>query len=280
MFNSPAWHLIFPVILILATFPVAETLVFRMQDESPVRAGAGETGPIPEARFKWKALEKGLAYATFTLERPDTTHARLHVLRFNSDRFGFKVMGAPGPGFRVEDLLTPEKCAAGINGSYFYFKDTLGTRMPLGLTTIGGRTVAPWKRNYSGSFSATRGRAAIHYRVKPPPGAESVLQSFPMLLSGGRLADALRDTLSGKINLRNRHRRSAVGFDGRDRVYFILSVHGLTFPELARSALAMGVVDALSMDGGGSSQMAVFSRDTLLFPGYDRVPVSIGAFRR
>ena len=263
--------------VLLAGTP-ADRLLFRFSDDTDARAVAGR--PFAESRFAWKSLEKGLDHAAFSIERSDSTYARVHTLRFDPDRFGFRVIGGPGPGARIEELLPAERCVAGINGSYFYFKDTLGTRMPLGLTVIGGRRLSGWKKNYSGAFSATGGRAALHYRSRPPEGAESALQSFPMLLWRGRLADALRDSLSGKIGLHRRHRRSAVATDGRSRVYFLVSINDMDFLELAAVMQALGCSEALALDGGASTQMAAMSSDTLLFRGFDRVPVAIGAFRR
>ena len=88
--------------------------------------------------------------------------------------------------------------------------------------------------------------------------AEDVVTSGPMLLVGGEPEPVVRD----KFNT-NRHPRTAVGrradgtvllvtADGRNR-----QAAGLSMIELQQVMAALGCVDAINLDGGGSTTMVV-----------------------
>lgn len=93
------------------------------------------------------------------------------------------------------------------------------------------------------------------------PGAIDALGGNPMLVSGGRIADG---DVDGGGAFFGRHPRTAVGttadgtllmvvVDGRQSGYSV----GMTLRELAQLMSDLGAVEAVNLDGGGSSEMVV-----------------------
>lgn len=94
-----------------------------------------------------------------------------------------------------------------------------------------------------------------------------VLGGFPELLDGGRRVDDL-GVASNPSFAASRHPRTAVGFDPAGQRLWIVVVDGrqgaystgMSLPELAEVFEALGVTEALNLDGGGSSIMLVEGR--------------------
>jgi hypothetical protein len=229
----------------------------------------------------WEKLEQGLSFGTITFERGDTSAIKIYLLNIDPVRFGFKVIGKAGPGRAVADLTRAHQCIAGINGGYFYYKGgNENLRMPLGLTVQDGNRVAAYKKNYSGCFYASDKQAGIVFKKRPPKDADQVLQSFPMLIYSGKIPAHLKEEAKTRLHIHRRHRRAAVGQDWDGNIVFLITDKPLSFFELAFLCGGLGFMHCLSLDGGGSSQMAVFSQKTIVVPGYDTVPFGIGIYNR
>ena len=168
-----------------------------------------------------------------------------------------KTVTAMSPGGGVVAL-------AGVNGDFFSPggapvgpEVTSGTRRKSRRPAIawdGGRVprIGPDALSASGD-SATEGL--------------QVVGGFPELLDGGMrvgdLAVSDRPTFAAA-----RHPRTAVGFDAGAGFLWLVVVDGrqlphsagMSLPELAELFLALGVGEALNLDGGGSSVMTVGGR--------------------
>ena len=155
----------------------------------------------------------------------------------------------------------------------FYRRDPF---RPLGDVMAGGRALA------SEPFAAPYGprRAALHASdggIRIAPRAQlgdvsdgDLVQAGPMLVAGGRIAfDGTADhegfsAASGQFDsdiTDGRHPRSAIGVSERD-LYLVTCDGrrsgvdaGLTLDELAAFMLALGCVDAMNLDGGGSTTL-------------------------
>jgi phosphodiester glycosidase len=96
--------------------------------------------------------------------------------------------------------------------------------------------------------------------------ASEVLGGFPRLLRGGENVLAQQANVRAEFSER-RHPRTAVGF-ARDGTTLLVVVDGrqppysdgMTLPELADLMRRMGALDALNLDGGGSSSLVVRGR--------------------
>lgn len=101
----------------------------------------------------------------------------------------------------------------------------------------------------------------------PAPAGLQVVGGFPELLDGG--------TRVGDLGVGDRpdfaaarHPRTAVGFDSGTDLLWLVVVDGrqlphsagMSLPELTELFLALGVAEALNLDGGGSSVMTVGGR--------------------
>jgi hypothetical protein len=252
----------------------------RIPDSLSVRYGWSKASAELAGSIQWKVLEKGLSIGSLGIERGDTTGTEVTLLKADPARFSFKVIGEPGPGRTIRDWAVSSGCIAGINGGYFYLKnDDPERKYPLGLLIREHAQVSEYRKNYSGCFFSTGGRPGFAYNARPPDGADEALQSFPMLIYNGRVPEEILSENS-RLHINRQSRRSAVGMDWDGRVLFLVTDRELSFHELGFLAGAMGFRHCLSLDGGGSSQMSVLSRDTLTVPGLDKIPVGIGILRR
>jgi hypothetical protein len=95
-------------------------------------------------------------------------------------------------------------------------------------------------------------------------GETEALGGFPLLLRDGlRVGDL--EVEERPSFAAERHPRTAVGFDLDEKVLWVLVVDGrqpdysagMTLPEIATLMEALGVEEAINLDGGGSSVMVV-----------------------
>lgn len=99
------------------------------------------------------------------------------------------------------------------------------------------------------------------------PAGVQVIGGYPELLDDGRPPDDLGVAAQPSFAAA-RHPRTAVGFDGANRRVWLVVVDGrqaprsagMSLPELADLMLALGVDEALNLDGGGSSAMSLRGR--------------------
>lgn len=160
-----------------------------------------------------------------------------------------------------------------INGSYFDTK--------VGGSTVflkeDGKIITPTKSG----FTAYRENAAfmidnsggISIIGKPAAGWASV-EGAQTLLAGGPLlvaADKLVKQVDAAFNT-NRHPRTAVGVTPENHLIAVVvdgraaEAHGMTIAEIASVMEALGCVDAMNLDGGGSSTAFVRNRGVVSYP--------------
>ncbi|MCJ7486880.1 MAG: phosphodiester glycosidase family protein [Candidatus Aminicenantes bacterium] len=106
-------------------------------------------------------------------------------------------------------------------------------------------------------------------RLSPKPGfaPEFVIGGGPRLIKGGRPAAALDPGIYPDGFAATRHPRTAAGVRADGRILLVtvdgrqpqLSV-GMTIAELAALLIELGAVEAVNMDGGGSTAMVVRNR--------------------
>jgi exopolysaccharide biosynthesis protein len=98
----------------------------------------------------------------------------------------------------------------------------------------------------------------------------SVLVSGPMLLSGGELSDWSR---CSKSFVQTRHPRSALLVTRRGDVMMLTvdgrskgNADGMSIPELAFLAKQLGAVEAINLDGGGSTTLWLRGEGVVNYP--------------
>lgn len=206
----------------------------------------------------------------------------VQLLRVDLSRceLGLQVLEAPvedgaGEGrSTVSDLVrgAGQAVVAAVNGDFFTPEGRpLGTEVVSGVTRqIRNRPTLAWRPGASPWVGiAERGSETglslgTSPDSQPGPLATQAIGGFPLLLQdGNRLGDLEVSRRPGFAA--ERHPRTAVGFDADGPVLWILVVDGrqpdysagMTLPELAGLLEALGVEEAINLDGGGSTSMIV-----------------------
>jgi hypothetical protein len=164
---------------------------------------------------------------------------------------------------------------AAVNGDFFTPEGR-----PLGPEVTGGvrhsgreRPAAAFRAGFSLPWIGTTGVSAEGVERtgwplgEPGPRAVQVVGGFPELLDRGRRVGDL-EVEGNPAFAASRHPRTAVGVSLEDRRLWWIVVDGrqgsystgMTLPELTELMEALGVEEALNLDGGGSSVMVVRGR--------------------
>lgn len=195
---------------------------------------------------------------------------------------GLQVVRAPeeegkrGGHARVTELVeadTTDGALVALNGDFFTPEGTpLGPEIgPDGVRTLRSRPVLAWqpgRKPWIGPAQVEGGGLVLE-GWRPAEGAPgvAVVGGYPELLDRGRRVGDL--LVSENPNFAGtRHPRTAVGVEPARDVLWLVVVDGrqagyslgMTLPELANLFEALGVPEALNLDGGGSSVMVVRGR--------------------
>jgi uncharacterized protein YigE (DUF2233 family) len=240
---------------------------------APARQGRTQEG--------WQSLVAGLEFQTMVWELPETGFGvELHVLRVDPEVVRLKVLDARDFGttrLTVKAMAERTGALAVINGGYFDTSDK-----PVGLVMREGEVTSGLRRRDWGVLLLNNARAHIvHSRnYQRRKSFTSALQTGPRLVVRGR-ETTLKQTFT---------RRSAVGIDRAGRIIIVVA---LTIEPEAQTTLAelgtimripeaeggLGCLEALSLDGGGSTQLVVNAGGVAFeLPGEWPVATALGAF--
>jgi uncharacterized protein YigE (DUF2233 family) len=134
--------------------------------------------------------------------------------------------------------------------------------------------------NRGGTFFVQDGRPAIRSNIYEPYNGElfdQAIQAFPMLVLDGEQAytDTARDRST---------RRTVIAIDSSGRVLLIVTPRiGLTLLDLAAwlAQSDMEIVDALNLDGGGSTMLHLQDVDQRFnTTSFDPVPAVLAVYAR
>jgi hypothetical protein len=225
------------------------------------------------------SVASGLAY--YGLWSPGEPWA-IHILRTDLSRCDLALEVLEAPVFqgeeegrsRVTELLhqAGESLLAAVNGDFFTPEGS-----PLGTEVVRGRARQvrprpalawhpggdPWM-----GIPSMEGDSVVTLGWRVPrgegDGETQAIGGFPMLLRRGERVGDLEVSERPSFAA-ERHPRTAVGFDPRGDVLWIVVVDGrqpehsagMTLPELAELMEALGAEDSINLDGGGSSVMVV-----------------------
>lgn len=241
------------------------------------------TGPVPPSAFPetpegFAILVPGLEYRRIRGDRPRST--RIHVLRADLSAGGFSLRtpagpDPDGPGPAEAGLVDPLRLARSsgavvlVNASSFGVVGyPEGARPTLylrgmgvdiaGLAADSGRILSPSDPRHGSFYVDARGnpRLALSGEAPETDGAvrEAAAGFAPLVIRGTGTEPPGGD----------REPRTAVGLDGRGRLILVVAEgrrpgrsEGQTLGELADLMLDLGCVDALNLDGGGSSILVI-----------------------
>ena len=229
--------------------------------ESQAPAGAPA---VPPAGFSpvWKPIFKGIDAAEAGLSMPPLA---VYAVRVDLRAHGISFLVTPSNGARpretdgqkVSDFLEQYQAQAAINASPFSPVDEVenGPRDIAGLSVSRGDAYSAASSRYAALVITKRNRV---WFVKPPARAKDAYNAaggYLMILEGGRNTGSLAP----------RHPRSVAGLSKNGRYLYLVAIDGrqegysvgATQQEAAEWAHALGAFDALNLDGGGSTALAV-----------------------
>jgi hypothetical protein len=230
----------------------------------------------------------------------DGERTTLYVARYDLRRFEARIVRLPRPA-PLEVYCRANGFDEALVGG-FYQRPEL---TPLGELRTGGvvRRHVP----FAAPFDEVRAGIAIHGpRVAigrrgdlPDAPAGDLLQAGPLLVRGGAIVRGDDEGFSAGSHqfdsdiTAGRHPRAAIGLTRRDEVLAVAcdgradDEAGLSMPELAEAMAALGAVQAMNLDGGGSTSLVCGGRlrnvpreaHGIELPGGRTVPTAI-VFRR
>ena len=163
---------------------------------------------------------------------------------------------------RASQWLKKSGARVVVNGGYFD-----GQGRPMGLRVTRGQRQKGLRKANWGVFWIAKGRARISHTKDFAPATRPLeaIQCGPRLVVKGRVTD-LKEQWG---------RRTGMGIDRQGRVVLAVSDGELTLREWAKifaDPNGLNCPDALNLDGGGSTQLAVKGRDDLAIDGAWAVP--------
>lgn len=155
-------------------------------------------------------------------------------------------------GAHFETLVSVYRPVVAINGTFFNPK----TKHPVGDVVIGGTHIHKGKLRTAfivqGPFAIiTTIPIAMDFTGK----VESLLACGPRLLTDGRITVYPRAEGFKDKRLFQPARRSAIGVTKHGKVVMAVIVTPVTLTKAAQVMKALGCVDAMNLDGGGSSAL-------------------------
>ncbi len=185
-----------------------------------------------------------------------------------ASRASLKIAYREGELIKTSDFATEYNALAAINGSFFHAEPG-GSVVFL---KVDGKNIVegavnrnPYTEN--GAIGWCKSGAPV-ILPKPEDGwlgtnLENVLSSGPLLLYNGELREFRDDPFN-----QNRHPRTAVAITEENNLLLVtvdgrsFQSYGMTIPELTAFLKSLGAVDALNLDGGGSTSMWIESMKT------------------
>ena len=232
---------------------------------------------------EWKNIEKGIDLQIINLfNQLEEIEVQLRLYRFNPELFKIRVLCSKNYGHKRAKVKTLAKLSgtvAIINSSYF---DMQGN--PLAYLKCNGKVVNGKKAThslYSGVFFVKQGRSYIVHsrRFNPEIEVSDAVQVGPRLLSKGKNTIGLK-------NIHAVHHRSGIALDRKGNVMIYATsseFNGISWDRLRYflKLKKIGGYEVLNLDGGGSTQMYISTKnfeDSIL--GLSPVPSAIAFFRK
>ena len=197
-------------------------------------------------------------------------------VRYNPDAFQTTIVHAEGEqADSTSALCLGCDAFAGINGSYFNMQELTPVTFVKDDGFVTGTTTA-------GEVFRTNGAVVLNpeeIRIEASDTTDvfdqdwEVLASGPVLVDEGVSATYGEDTPGWKGFYGKRHPRSLIGKDAAGGVWLVVvdgrfpgEAEGMTIAELTALAGRLGLVEALNLDGGGSSTLWVLPEGVLNHP--------------
>ncbi len=224
----------------------------------------------------WKTVAPGIEQRAYD-PVPDNTLARVIALRFDPALYSFRLHYRPGEPLRAAEWAAalPDAIAM-INANFFDANNRV-----LGLLVTDGVAYGSTYVNQGGTFLVQNGIPRVRSNILEPYAGEALeqaAQAFPMLLANG--TQAYTSDAPDRFT-----RRTVIAQDDRGRI-LLMATPFLGLPLLDLStflpATDMGLVNALNLDGGGSTLMLlnISGQPEYVVISLDPVPAVIAVYAR
>ena len=197
-------------------------------------------------------------------------------VRYDPDAFQTTVVAAEGEqADSTSALCLGCDAFAGINGSYFNMQELTAVTFIKDDGFVTGATTPD-------ETFRTNGAVVLNpesVRIEPCDTTDlfeldwEVMASGPVLLDEGKTIQYNEDSPNWKSFYNKRHPRSLFGRDADGGVWMVVvdgrfpgQAEGMTIAELTALAQKLGLVEALNLDGGGSSTLWVLPEGVLNHP--------------
>lgn len=237
---------------------------------------APSTSPTPEAAAGWNMLAAGLEQRVY--QSDGNFLGQLHVLRVDPAAYTFRAHYRSGDPLGIarwgEALPSP---AAFVNANFFDPQARV-----LGLLVADGVSYGQPYQNRGGTFAVQNGIPRVRSNIQEPyqgEAFEQAVQGFPMLVLDGEIAysSAQGDRVT---------RRTVVAQDSSGRILLMMTpLVGMSMTDLSAflAASDMEIVNALNLDGGGSSMLYYRPPGVEMpftYPSLDPVPAVLAVYAR
>jgi uncharacterized protein YigE (DUF2233 family) len=222
----------------------------------------------------WETVAPGLERRSYVPNNRNS--AQLYVVRIDPAYYTFRAHYRPGEPLSVEGWQQELPNAVAIINTNFFERDHRILGLLISDQVVYGETLV----NRGGTFFVQDGRPAIRSNIYEPYNGElfdQAIQAFPMLVLDGEQAytDTARDRST---------RRTVIAIDSSGRVLLIVTPRiGLTLLDLAAwlAQSDMEIVDALNLDGGGSTMLHLQDVDQRFnTTSFDPVPAVLAVYAR
>jgi hypothetical protein len=221
----------------------------------------------------WDTLAPGLERRVYTPE-PSNLLSQLVVLRIDPAYFTFRAYYRPGDPLSVQrwQESLPEAVAF-VNANFFTPENAA-----LGLVIVDGVLYGESFVGQGGTFQIQEGLPRVRSNILEPyqgEALEQAVQGFPMLV-----VDAQSN--SARLNDTDSSRRTVVAQDSYGRILLMgTPLVGLTLADLSAylPTTDMEIVNALNLDGGGSTLMFLNAGSApYIVRSFDPVPVVLAVY--
>jgi exopolysaccharide biosynthesis protein len=218
-------------------------------------------------RIKWdhEKIAAGITWRSSHTILNDSVPQNINVLRVNLKKRKIAISYDPLKNMTVSKQVSGTDAIAAVNGGFFDMKNGGSVTY---LKTAGriadADTAKKWSRNsnINGAIMITSGTRVFIDRARPNSWYdahaeyEDVLITGPLMVKGRNKVSLTATSLTA-----NTHPRTAIGIRNHRRVIIVTldgrtnEAAGMTMDELADLMKLLGCLDAVNLDGGGSTTM-------------------------
>jgi exopolysaccharide biosynthesis protein len=216
---------------------------------------------------QWRTIGGGLEDRT--LQVGDNAISQLYILRVDPTYYRFEAHYTPNTAYYIEEweAQLPDATII-VNANLFDINNAI-TGLLIRDGVIFGRSYT----DRGGTFAIKNNFPFITHNIYEPfdtTGAQHAIQGFPVLVYNG---------VAAFERFGNASRRTVIGQDGQGRILIIVTpIFGPSLNELS-AFLAnsdLGLVNAINLDGGGSTMLYVENITTVR--SFDRVPAVLAIY--